>query len=258
MTAFAWSEDGGPPRLVWTTAPHGVSVSFSSRAGGVSEGPYESLNLGLGTGDDAERVLRNRGLYCAAVGIETCRTRSLRQVHGTEVHRADEIPVTFADAASAPDGDALWTDTPGVGLVSFGADCLTIVIARADGSCLATAHAGWPGLLAGVIERAAAVVRQDSLVPLIAAIGPSASPSAYEVGPDVARPLVARFGDAALRGQNADLWACGELALRSAGVAHVDLAGLCTITDERFFSHRRTGLPRGVQGVLAFLEERSE
>ena len=255
MSGFAWRNDGGPPLLHWTAAPPGVRAAFSSRAGGVSGGPWSSLNLGLRTGDDRERVLENRRLLCGGAGVDPAHARCLHQVHGRRVRRADDLRGSFAETGSSAIGDALWTERAARGLVAFGADCLTVVIARVDGSRIAAAHAGWPGLLAGLLERAAAVVDGGSGIPVVAAIGPSASPTSYEVGLDVATPLVERFGKAAVRRGHADLWFCGTTALRSAGVVRVDVAGLCTIADDRFFSHRRTGLPRGVQGVVAHLEE---
>jgi YfiH family protein len=257
MRGFAWRQAAGIPLLEWTAAPAGVHAVFSCRAGGVSRGPWSSLNLGLRTGDEPARVLENRRLLCVAAGVDPARTRCLHQVPGRRVRNAEELPGSFTEPEPEPGetGDALWTDAPGTGLVAFGADCLTVVIAREDGSRVATAHAGWPGLLAGVLEEVAGIVGADdgggSGGRMVAAIGPSASPSAYEVGPDVGGPLVERFGAPVLRDGRADLWACATTALRSAGVARVDVAGLCTIGDERFFSHRRTGLPRGVQGAVA-------
>ncbi len=222
--------------------PPGYSVVFSMRTGGVSEGPYESLNLGRMTGDDVERVDENRRLLCAAVEVEAERLALNRQVHSTIVHRA------VAGARGEP-GDGLWTDEPGQPILAMTADCLPIALARREGRpAVAVVHAGWRGLLAGIVR-----VGAESLGgPLQAAIGPAIGPCCYEVDADVATPFAAAFGADVVRGGKLDLWTAAERALNAAGVSEVLRTDLCTFCNpELFFSHRRTGKPRGVQGVIA-------
>lgn len=223
--------------------PGPYEVVFSTRLGGVSEGPYASLNLGRMTGDEVERVDENRRILCAEVDAEAERLALNRQVHSTLVHRAEP-------GARGEPGDGLWTDEPGQPILAMTADCLPIALARAEGGTPAVAvlHAGWRGLLDGIVrvgaERLGGRIR--------AAIGPAIGPCCYEVGEEVAGPFAAAFGPDVLRGRKLDLWLAAERALNAVGVEDVRRTDLCTCCDpDRFFSHRRTGKPRGVQGVIA-------
>ena len=221
-------------------APYGVV--FTTRAGGVSEGPYASLNLGRRTGDDVGRVDENRRIACAALGADADRLALNYQVHGTGVNEAQP-------GVRGRVGDALWTDQPGVPLLALVADCVPVALVRRSGQpAAAVVHAGRVGILAGVLEAAVRTLG----APLAAAIGPAAGPCCYEVGEDVAAPYRRRFGVSVLRARNVDLPQAAERTLRGAGVRHVDRVDLCTICNpDLFFSHRRDGTPRGVQGVLA-------
>jgi len=232
--------------LIRWDAPGPYEVAFSTRRGGVSDGPFSSLNLGRTSGDLVERVEENRRRLCAAVGADAERLSLNRQRHSATVHRAD------AGRRGEP-GDGLWTDEPGVPLLALSADCLPIAIARADGRAPAVGvlHAGWRGLLEGVV--AAGV---EALGPgrLAAAVGPAVGPCCYEVGPDVAEPFAARFGPDVLRERRLDLWESAERALREASVASVERVDVCTsCRPELFFSHRRDGTARGVQGVIGLV-----
>jgi len=223
--------------------PAGYAVVFSTRVGGVSEGPYESLNLGRMTGDDVERVDENRRLLCAAIEADAERVALNRQIHSTLVHRA-------RPGARGEPGDGLWTDEPGQPILAMSADCLPIALVRAEGDAPAVAvlHVGWRGLLAGIVGVGAQTLGGR----LQAAIGPAIGPCCYEVGEDVAEPFVAAFGREVVRGRKLDLWRAAELALNAAGVNEILRTDLCTFCNpELFFSHRRTGKPRGVQGVVA-------
>jgi YfiH family protein len=218
-------------------------IAFSTRRGGVSEGPYASLNLGRRTGDDVRRVDENRRIVCSALGAEAGNLALNFQMHSTIVNRAE------AGVRGNAEGDAIWTDEPGVPVAALAADCVPVALARREGApAVAVAHAGWMGLLAGVLENAVETLGGG----VEAAIGPSAGPCCYEVGEEVARPYRQRFGDAIMVGGNLDLWRAAELTLNEAGVETVHRVDLCTICNpERFFSHRRDGKPRGVQGVVA-------
>jgi YfiH family protein len=219
-------------------------VVFTTRDGGVSDGPYASLNLGRKTGDDVEHVDENRRRACAEIGADAERLALNYQVHSTFVHRA-------RPGARGEPGDGLWTDEPGLPILAMSADCLPIALARVngDGPAVAVVHAGWRGLLDGIVESAVAALGDDKLA---AAIGPAIGPCCYEVRDDVADPFRARFGRPIVSDGRLDLWHAADSALRDAGVTHVERLDLCTACHpELFFSHRRDGKPRGVQGVLA-------
>jgi YfiH family protein len=223
--------------------PGPYAVAFSTRAGGVSEGPYESLNLGRLTGDDVERVDENRRRLCAEVGTTPERLALNRQIHSSVVHRAEP-------GARGEPGDGLWTEEPDLPVLAMSADCLPIALARVgDGAPgVGVLHAGWRGLLAGVVAEGVNALGGRAH----AAIGPAIGPCCYEVGPEVAEPFTAAFGPDVLQGRNLDLWTAAERALLSAGVEDVERVDLCTSCNpDLFFSHRRTGKPRGVQGVIA-------
>jgi YfiH family protein len=223
--------------------PGPYEVVFSTRLGGVSDGPYASLNLSRLSGDDVGRVDENRRLLCAELDADAARLALNRQVHGALVHRAE------AGARGRP-GDGLWTEEPDVPLLALTADCLPIALVRAGGERpgVALVHAGWRGLLAGVVPAGVSALGGT----VHAAIGPAVGPCCYEVGHEVAEPLVRAFGADVRRGRTVDLPEAGERALRAAGVASVARFDECTCCHpERYFSHRRTGEPRGAQGVLA-------
>ena len=224
-------------------APGPYGVVFTTRLGGVSEGPYASLNLGRLTGDDVDRVDENRRRLCAEIGADPERLALNRQIHSTHVHRAE------AGARGRP-GDGLWTDEPDLPILAMSADCLPIALVRDDAETPAAAvlHAGWRGLLDGIVAEGVEALGGS----VRAAVGPGIGPCCYEVGPEVAGRYAATWGRARIHGSNLDLWGVAEQALRAAGVEDVHRVDLCTHCDaDRFFSHRRTGKPRGVQGVIA-------
>lgn len=225
-------------------APGPYRVVFTTRLGGVSEGPFSSLNLGRRTGDDVERVDENRRILCSEVGADAGRLALNYQLHSTTINRAE------AGARGTP-GDGLWTEERGLPILALTADCVPVALVRADGpAAVAVVHAGRIGVLAGALAEAVRTLGGR----IAAAIGPAAGPCCYEVGSEVATPYRARFGDEVMRGRNLDLWRASELALHEAGVDHVHRVDLCTICrPDLFFSHRRDGKPRGVQGVLALV-----
>jgi purine-nucleoside/S-methyl-5'-thioadenosine phosphorylase / adenosine deaminase len=226
-------------------APGPYAVAFTTRQGGVSEGPYESLNLGRLNGDDPARVDENRRRLCAALGADVERLTLNRQQHSATVHRA------HAGRRGEP-GDGLWTDEQGVPMLALGADCATIAVARRKGERpgLAVLHAGWRGLLEGVVSSAVAALGGRPA----AVVGPAIGPCCYEVGPDVADPFARRFGADVVRGRTLDLWTSAERALRAAGCVTVDRLDLCTACNpDLFFSERRTGKPRGGHGVVGYV-----
>ena len=140
------------PLLRWDV-PGPYEVVFTTRDGGVSEGPFESLNLGRRTGDQVERVDENRRRLCEELGAEEQGLTLGFQTHSTVVNRAE------AGSRGAP-GDGLWTDEPAIPMLALGADCALIAMARTNGSepALAVIHAGWRGLLDGIVESAAKIL----------------------------------------------------------------------------------------------------
>jgi YfiH family protein len=232
--------------IVRWEVPGPYVVAFSSRLGGVSEGPYESLNLGRMNGDAEGRVDENRRRLCAAVGADPERLALNRQQHSATVRRAR------AGARGEP-GDGLWTEEPGLPVLALAADCVLIALARPAGErpALAVLHAGWRGLLEGVV---AAAVGELGGRPA-AVVGPAIGPCCYEVGQEVAEPFRRAFGADVVRGRKLDLWSSAERAVRAAGCASVGRVDLCTACNPQlFFSERRTGKPRGTHGVIGLVD----
>ena len=224
----------------------GYEVVFTTRLGGVSEGPYASLNLGRKSGDDVERVDENRRIACAAIGADAERLALNYQVHSTRV-------VAAAPGRRGEHADGLWTDEPALPVLAMSADCLPIVLVRGDGRrrALAVLHAGWRGLLDGIVAAGGEALGGGALG---AAIGPGIGPCCYEVGEEVAQPYRDTFGEDVLHGRNLDLWTSAERALRAAGVEHVHRVDRCTACEpETFFSHRRDRGKTGRQGVIAYV-----
>ncbi len=232
------------PLLRWDVdGPY--DVAFTTRAGGVSEGPFESLNLGRRTGDDVERVDENRRRMCATLDADEDDLTLGFQTHSTVVNRAEP------GLRGAP-GDGLWTDQPGIPMLALGADCALIALARTNGSepALAVLHAGWRGLLDGIVGSAAEIIGRG----FAAVVGPTIGPCCYEVGEEVAAPYRSRFGEGIVSGRILDLWTAAEKAALEAGASSVDRLDLCTRCNaDLFFSERRTGRPRGTQGVLGLV-----
>jgi YfiH family protein len=237
--------------LAWD-APGPYRVAFSTRRGGISEGPFASLNLGVRTDDDPARVVENRTRLCDAVGADADGATMAWQRHGAVVARAEPrgivTPGTVYEHC-----DGLWSDAPGRAMLLLTADCLPIALVRADERppAVAILHAGWRGLLAGI---AATGVRALGGHGVAAAIGPGIGPCCYEVGEEVATPFREAFGDDVVQEGRLDLWTSAERALRAAGVGRVDRYDLCTSCDPgRFFSHRRDQGHTGRQGVIAYV-----
>jgi hypothetical protein len=236
--------------VIYWEAPGPYTVLFSTRVGGVSAGPYESLNLGIFTGDDPARVVENRRRLSGEVGIDPQQTRMAWQQHGPGVRRASPEGILTPGTQHEP-CDGWWSDEPGQGMMLVTADCLPVAIARANGDrpALAILHVGWRGLLAGIVENGVAALGEGRLA---AAIGPGIGPCCYEVGPDVAGPFEAAFGGEVLVDGRLDLWRATELALTRAGVGDVERTDLCShCHPELFFSHRRDRGTTGRQGVIA-------
>jgi YfiH family protein len=222
----------------------GGRVLFSTRRGGVSSGPFTSLNLGRLTADDGANVDANRDRLAAAVGLPRSRFLYGRQVHGGTVRRATEPP---SDARPPADEDGQATALEDAAALVFTADCLPVALVA--GGAVASLHGGWRGLAEGVLAEGVAALRDvGASGPIVAALGPAARGCCYEVGDEVH----AAFGTS---GRTVDLKAIARERLEAAGVDEVHDCGLCTMCDpERFFSHRRD---RGVTGRQAGVAWRS-
>jgi YfiH family protein len=208
----------------------GGTALFTTRRGGVSEGPFASLNLGLWTDDDPARVAENRERVRSAAGAG--RLLQGRQAHGVRV---------VVDGQGIEEADGQVTSAPGVAAIVLVADCLPVALAGPER--VGVVHAGWRGLADGVVEEGVAAVGA-----VAAAIGPGIGPCCYEVGDD----LRAVFGTTE---PTLDLKAIARARLEAAGVREIHDCGLCTSCDaERFFSHRRD---RGITGRQAGLAWRS-
>jgi polyphenol oxidase len=232
-------------------APGPYDVSFSTRIGGVSEGPFESLNLGILTGDDPDHVIENRRRLCEKVGVEPERATMLWQQHGPGVVKATADGGVVTAGFDHPPGDALWTDEHDLAMMLITADCLPVAVARANGGdpALAVLHVGWRGLMEGI---AAAAIGELGDGPLEAVVGPGIGPCCYEVGEDVAAPFRERFGADVFQGRNLDLYAAAEKALQAAGCGRVERVEMCTSCHpDLFFSHRRDRVETGRQGIVA-------
>ena len=232
-------------------APTGVRAAFSLRGGGVSEGGYASLNLGLHVGDDPAAVAENRRRLMQALSLPAA-PQWIEQVHGREVR---ELPLRGAPRPA----DALIARTPGAVAVVQVADCLPVLFASRAAPAVAVAHAGWRGLAAGVLE---ATVAALDVPPgqLIAWLGPAIGPAHFEVGDEVRSALLADSSEDAMafspnvRGR----WQCNLAHLARARLARAGVGALygespCTYTDAaRFFSHRRAA-PCGRMAALIWL-----
>ena len=221
-----------------------ASVLYTARDGGVSEGPYAEWNLGPWTDDDPQAVSANHDLLAVATGVSRGNFAWGRQVHGIGVRALREPP---HDADRRAEGDGQATRLPGVAPTVFVADCLPVALSTGDG--VAMLHAGWRGLAGGILERGVATLRGlGARGGLHAAIGPGAGPCCYEAGEEVH----AAVGHSV--GRNVDLKAAAAERLRAAGAASVEDVGICTICDERFFSHRRSGGLTGRQAGVVWLD----
>jgi purine-nucleoside/S-methyl-5'-thioadenosine phosphorylase / adenosine deaminase len=227
----------------------GVRHGFFGRQGGVSDGAWSSLNVGLRSGDQPERIEANRALVAAKLGVVPSGLVTARQVHG-----ATAIAVTEPwDNWQAPDADALATNRPGLLLGVLAADCGPVLLADAAAGVIGAAHAGWKGALGGVLEAVVATMTGLGAQPgrITAALGPCIGQASYEVGPDFidrfasAEPDSDHFFRAAGEKALFDLMGFIVMRLARAGVGRVDSLAYDTCAEEgRFFSYRRAMLRR--------------
>jgi len=225
----------------------GIRHGFFTRAGGVSSGLYASLNGGVGSQDDAGKVLENRARMAAALGVEPRRLLTAYQTHSPNVVVA-EAPWT---TENRPQADAIVTRMRALAIGVTTADCGPVLFAEPRAGVIGAAHAGWRGALTGVIEATIAAMERLGAAQrqIRAAIGPMIRQGNYEVGPDLVErfraddPASSRFFGPAKRDGHAMFNLAGYIAarLKRAGITEVEDVGLCTYADpEQFFSYRRT------------------
>jgi YfiH family protein len=228
---------------------NGFRHAFFTRHGGVSEGPYASLNFSRSVGDEPERVEKNLALAAEALGVGTERVFFLSQVHGTGtvVLAGDEQP----NAVVEREGDALASRAPGLACGVRTADCVPVLVGDLKSGAAAAIHAGWRGIVRGVLEAGVARLRElaGGDTELVAALGPHIRLWAFEVGEDVADeiasasavPCVVRR-DGMKPHVRLDNVVRAKLAALGLRPEHIDDVGGCTATEpERFFSYRRDG-----------------
>lgn len=235
---------------------------FTTRLGGLSDAPFDSLNLGNGGGDDSGIVAANRDRLAVALGIAPGVIRTVRQVHGSDVF------VLSDEGAPKPalGYDAIVTDINGAAISVLTADCVPILMYDPKNRVVAAVHAGWEGTVKGVTSRAVRAMAQEygsDPSEILAAVGPSIGPCCYEVDERVVAPFKENIteGGSILYPSRPghwklDLWEANARLLVSAGVKkdNIDLMGLCTSCNtDRFFSHRKSGGRTGRMMAIARL-----
>lgn len=218
-------------------APSNVRSCSTTRLGGVSKGSYDSLNLGLHVNDDERAVLENRQRLKEVLGYE--QIAWLNQVHSTDVVEASVKRLEAADAS--------WTKERNIACVVMTADCLPVLFCDKSGQFVAAAHAGWRGLVNGILEATVSkipVARED----LMAWMGPAIGPNKFEVGAEVREAFIAhnKTAEKCFKNSNhqgryfANIYQLAKQRLISSGVTAIYGGNLCTVSDdERFFSYRR-------------------
>ena len=235
----------------------GADAAVTARDGGVSSGPYATLNLSLSVGDDPARVLENRRRLAASLGVDPGDFVFARQVHGAGVRvagEADRGSGAFRLDDAIADADALVTTAPGVILAILTADCVPIVLHDPVAGVLSCVHAGWRGTAAGVTAAAVAAMQALGSRPsdILAGVGPAIAPARYQVGPDVHQAVTQSFGPPAtaflrpdpqiLDRWLLDLWAANRHALLQSGVPatqiHITTLPTGSVGNGNFFSDR--------------------
>ena len=232
-------------------APGNVKALITTRGGGVSIGPYASMNPADHVGDDPEAVRRNRALLRAVLPNDP---HWLKQMHGVQVLRVT------SDARGVPEADAALTTLENQVCAVLTADCLPVLLCADDGSVVGVAHAGWRGLAAGVLERTVAAMGVPG-ARVLAYLGPAIGPDAFEVGAEVKTVFTAfdpaaaaAFRPGAPGKYYADLYTLARQRLARLGVMRCHGGGFCTYRDpQRFYSYRRDGAS-GRMAALIWIE----
>ena len=248
--------------IVWSSslmeAVEGVRHGFTGRLGGTSAAPFSGLNLSFRVGDERQSVLENQQRVARELGSKSARLITIKQVHGNRVVRVTRR------AGKNIEADGIWTTDRDVLISVLVADCVPILIADRRAQVVAAVHAGWRGTCARIAANMVEALKEAGFEPgeLVAAIGPSIGPRAFEVGPEVvdaiedaypqvAGAIVSGDGDRSF----VDLWKLNEQCLIQSGLnpESIDIAGQCTLSSSHFFSYRRdnglTGRQAGVVGL---------
>lgn len=247
----------------WERLPlqHGVFT----RLGGVSRAPWASLNVGSTVGDDAEAVAENYRRMFDALDLNGKQVCTVWQVHGTETVRVNGPHPERAWLAKA---DGMVTNKTDVALTMRFADCTPILLYDPVHHALGMAHAGWRGTVAGAAASTLKVMQETfgtDPADVLAAIGPSIGPAAYQVGEEVVQAVEDHFGTTdgfISRAEDGsayfDLWEANRYALAKAGVKSIEIAGICTASNTiEFFSHRAEKGRTGRFGVVVALQDKS-
>ena len=234
-------------------------MASTTRQGGRSEIPYDSLNLGLHVGDDEATVRSNRVWLSEQLQLPT-EPQWLNQVHGIDVCRVDSDQSAISQSSDSKKADASWSNTPGAVVAVMTADCLPVVIANEQETAVAVAHAGWRGLADGVLKATCDAFAPDDK--LHAWLGPAIGPDAFEVGDDVLQAFVNRracdrgaFVEGVADGKYfADIYQLARNELASIRDITVTGGEHCTVSESSlFFSYRRDGVRSGRMATLAWL-----
>ena len=242
---FEWRTAGDSAWLAFEGEQGGAV--FTTRLGGVSSAPFDSMNLGLLTGDDPEHVAENRARAAGLAGLSADSIAAGHQVHGADLAEHDDALLAdlTAKPGSLPQVDGHVVRTPDQAALVLVADCLPIVLWGRGGA--AVLHGGWRGIAAGIIERAAPKIEAAE-----AAIGPGIGPCCFEIGQEVRDA----FEDSAAfeqDGAHLDLAAAAEERARAVGIDSIHAAGICTrCNSELFFSHRGAGPRTGRQAGIGW------
>lgn len=261
--------DGGDV-VIWEfdRTPAGVKVYFTTRLGGISRPPYDSLNLAYHVDDDPEAVTANRRYLAGILGIDPSRITSPRQRHTALVDSVDALSEVGAGARSEASHfdpcDGLVTNLRQAPLLLHFADCVPVVLTATDlngGPALAVLHAGRQGLVEGVVESGVRLMRgayHVSAAAITAAVGPAIGACCYQVGEDIAAEFESRFGQEVLvrheDGARLDVQGAAQAALAAAGVSsdNTHVLEICTACDHDFYSYRRDGVT-GRHGAIAWI-----
>lgn len=252
-------------------AAEGITAShcFTTRHGGVSTGSQTSLNLAVGRGDSMENVEANLKILGNALGFDTDKLVMTMQIHSDIVRVVTDSDANGLCHRNYPQCDALVTNTPGVALLVFTADCTPLLFHDPVTGAVGAAHAGWRGTAQAIGTRVVeTMVSAFGSRPedIHAAIGPNVGMCHFETDADVPDAMIAAYGEEAReyirqKGEKyyLDLKAINALSLRRAGVRHIEISDACTMcSPDRFWSHRVTKGDRGSQGAIIVCGEVSK
>ena len=257
-------------KLVYLAAEEiSATHAFTTRMGGVSEGVFAGLNIAHHRGDSRENVEKNHALLASALGYSAEKAVMTRQIHSDIIRPVTETDCLGLDHHEYPECDGLITNTPGLALVIFTADCTPILLHDPVSGAVGAVHAGWRGTamdIAGKAVRAMAEHYGCRPENIRAAIGPNIGPCCFETHQDVPQEMVETYGAAAEKWIQpnrykyyVNLKELNRHSLQRAGVRTIAVSPLCTACNPgQFWSHRITGNDRGSQGAVIVCEEKEK